>query len=110
MDKREQAFTVAAAVAALAVLAWLISFEGGAKIKAQFDVAGDSGGEPPVTLGKPPVNHGLVPEKWVPHIPRGAHMGPHRMYRHPRACSPNLNLPQHVAYDWLWAPPSEGDL
>lgn len=108
MARREEYLAAAAAVAALALLAWLISFEGGAKVKAQLDVAADGGGGP-VTLGSP-VGHGIVPEKWQPRVPAGAHMGRHRMYRHPKSCSPVLNGPHHVDYDWLYSPPSEGDL
>lgn len=109
MARRDELLTAGAVVAVLAVLAWLLSFEGGAKLRAQAKVAASAGNDGPVTFGTP-VNHGIVPEKWVPHVPPGAHMGPHRIYRHPRSCSPNLTAPHHIAYDWLWSPPSEGDL
>jgi hypothetical protein len=109
VDRRDGLFALAV-VGALALLAWLISFEGGAKVKAQLDVAaGQDAGGGPVILGNP-VRTGIVPEKWVPHVPANAHLGRHRMYRHPQACSPNLNAPQHVAWDWMYTPPSEGDL
>lgn len=109
MDKRTEMSVALAVAAALAILAWLLSFGGHAKVRAQLGAAANAPDEGPVTFGNP-VNHGLVPEKWVPHVPRNAHMGPHRMYRHPKSCSPNLTAPHHVAYDWLWCPPSEGDL
>jgi hypothetical protein len=108
--RRQEALTAVAAAAALALLAWLISFEGGAKIRAQLSAAAAAGdGAGPVTAGSP-VRHGLVPEQWTPHVPARAHPGPHRMYRHPRSCSPVLTAPHQVAYDWLYSPPSEGSL
>lgn len=84
-----------------------------AKAKVQLDVAAGSGDGGPVTIsagGDKPVSHGVCPGKWRPHVPANGHKGPHRMYHHPRVCSPNLNAPQQVAYDWRFSPPAEGDL
>lgn len=108
MDRGELRVTVAV-VAVLAVVVWMVSLGGGVKLKAQADLAASGPPDGPVTFGNP-VSHGIVPEKWVPHVPRGAHLGPHRMYRHPKRCSPVLTAPVQRDYDWLYSPPSEGDL
>ena len=106
---RAQVATVAVAVGALAVIAWLLSLGGTAKVSGQLKVAAGAGDDGPVTVGTG-VRHGVVPGAWQPHIPRNAHPGPHRMYRHPRKCSPVLTAPAQFHYDWLYSPPSEGDL
>lgn len=98
-----------AGVAVMALIAWLVSFGGHLKVAGQLSAASDSGDDSPVTLGSP-VTTGICPAKWQPHVPPGAHLGRHRMYHHPSSCSPNLNAPQQVAYDWMFCPPSEGDL
>lgn len=109
--KRE---SIAVAAAAAVGAAWLATSGGlRARAKAQLDVAAGSGDGGPVTVSlgsNPPVNTGVVPGRYRVHVPAGAHLGRHRMYRHPASCSPNTSAPQQVAYDWLYCPPSEGDL
>lgn len=105
---RSETAVVAVTVALLALGAWLLSCGGHARVSAQLRLAGRGPAESPLTA--PPVTTGIVPEKWVPHVPRGAHFGPHRIYNHPKCASPNLTAPQHIDHDWLWCPPSEGDL
>lgn len=110
MDKT-RAGTVIGAVAVMLAVAWLLSMNGGTRIKAQAQAAADSGDDGMVSFGaSAKLTTGTVPDKWCPHIPAGAHMGRHRMYRHPRSCSPNLTAPQQLAYDWRYSPPSEGDI
>jgi hypothetical protein len=105
-----RAAAVAGSVALMALVTWLVSFGGHLKVAAQLSAAAGSGDSGPVTAGTPGVVTGTCPAKWQPHVPAGAHMGRHRMYHHPRSCSPNLSAPQQVAWDWMWSPPSEGDL
>lgn len=106
MDRQTR--TVLAVVAVLAVLAWLVSFGGHLKIKARAGAAASAGDGP--GLPGTGMKTGICPAKWQPHVPAGAHMGRHRMYRHPSGCSPNLTAPQQVDYDWLYSPPAQGDL
>jgi hypothetical protein len=106
VDRHVVAVT-AAAVTAMAAAAWLVSFGGHLKVAAQLSAAAGPGG---TGDAGPKVVTGTCPEKWAPHVPAGAWLGRHRMYRHPAACSQNLNAPQQVAYDWMFTPPSEGDL
>ena len=106
---RNHLAAVAGTVAALALLAWLLSAGGGAKVKGQLRLAAGAGDDAPVTVGRP-VRHGTIPDKWVPHVPRNAHMGRHRIYRHPPCSRPVLSAPAQRDYDWLYSPPSEGDL
>lgn len=108
MDKG-QARAVVLVLAVMAAVVWLVSMGGAARVKAQASVAADAGDDGTLTV-KGQLSTGICPDKWQPHMPRNAHMGAHRMYRHPARCSPNLTAPHKVAYDWLWCPPSEGDL
>ncbi|MGH3122570.1 MAG: hypothetical protein ACRDND_16295 [Streptosporangiaceae bacterium] len=106
MGKREAG--VAAGVAVMVLIAWLVSFGGHLRVAAQLSAAAGEGDSAPAGPG--PLVTGTCPGKWQPHVPSRAYLGPHRMYHHPRSASPNLSAPQQVAYDWLWSPPSEGDL
>lgn len=84
--------------------AWLLSSPGGqAKLSAHFTAAMSSGTAPD-TVAVP----GGVP-KWQPYRPAG---GGHRRRpsHHPAAASPNLTMVQQGNYDWLFYPPSEGDV
>ena len=110
--KREHVIGLAAI--AVIALAWALTTDGlGAKVKAQLDLsagAGDGQGPVQVSLGSdPPLNTGIVPGKYQPHMPRYAHLGRHRMYHHPASCSPNMATLQ-LRSDWMFDPPSEGDL
>jgi hypothetical protein len=99
-------------VGVLAGVVWAISFGGGVRVREQLDVAagaGDNDADTPMTVGSP-INTGMVPAKWAPLYFPGAHLGRHRMYRHPRSCSPHLTAPTWVDNDWRYNPPSEGDL
>lgn len=66
---------------------------------------------PPGTIGTATIRTGLTPGSWTPYVPPGAHMGPHRMYHHPKQASPNMTgVMAPDSYSWLFCPPSEGDL
>lgn len=109
MARRDEIGAAVAVAGFMAIGAWFLSGSGSAKVSAQLKAAAQAGSNAPVTVGNP-VNHGVVPEKWVPHVPANAHMGPHKMYRHPKRCSPVLTAPVQRDYDWLYSPPGEGDL
>lgn len=109
MDSRELAGAAAAALA-LAAITWVISFGGAARLRTQLDASISAGdGEQPVQFGDQ-LKTGTCPDKWRPHTPAGAHIGPHRMYHHPKGCSPNLTAPMQLAEDWRYSPPAEGSL
>lgn len=108
MDRR-QAAAACVALAAMAAIAWVVSFGGSVRLRTQLDAAASSGDDGPVSFGDG-LRTGVAPQKWKPHVPANAHMGRHRMYRHPSSCSPLTTAPQQLAWDWRFAPPSEGDL
>lgn len=80
-----------------------------ARVGAHLDAAASL--VPPGTLATATIRTGSTPGSWKPYVPPGAHMGPHRMYHHPKQASPCMtDLMAPDQYDWLFCPPSEGDL
>lgn len=106
-EARKQVLVTCAGVAVMAAVVWLIAFGGHLKLSAQLGAAAGAGDDPPVTFGRP-LTTGTIADKWQPHVPRGAHLGKHRMYRHPAECSPGMT--EAMTQAWRFTPPSEGDL
>jgi hypothetical protein len=102
-----------AGAALLVGVAWMLSKDGQARIGAQLHVAARAGAGPaPGASGSMSIRTGITPAAWTPYMPPDAHLGPHRMYQHPATASPYFS---HLttapdAYDWMFCPPSEGDL
>jgi hypothetical protein len=109
VNRQHLIIAAAAAAVILAVLAGT-SASLRARAKAQLDVSTGAGDDGPVSFGQPPLSTGVTPGRYPVHIPANAHLGRHRMYRHPGTCSPGLGAPAVVDYGWLFSPPSEGDL
>lgn len=106
MDKRTAAWVTGAGVIALAAVAWLTAFGGHVKLSAQLRAAADvDEGDGLLAVTAPPA---AGPARWRPHTPAGAHLGRHRLYRHPATCSPGMTAAMSEA--WRYDPPSEGDL
>lgn len=110
--KGETKLALVIAVVLIVVVIALTTGDLHAKLRTQLDVAAGSGdqGAVHVSLGGPVQHRGMIPAKWEAHVPAFAHSGRHRMYHHPARCSPYSTAPHQVAYDWLYCPPSEGDL
>lgn len=93
---------------------WLWTSEAGkTAVRRQMVNATDAGTRPaPGTLSSGSIRTGLAPGAWRPYCPPGAHTGPHRMYHHPKKASPYLGdvAMRPDTYDWMFCPPSEGDL
>lgn len=106
MDNRKAVILAAVAGLAVIVIAWHATCEScQAGLRAQLKVAADI---PPAPWNAPQVVTGICPEKHRPHTFAGMHTGPHRMYHHPAACSPNMDEAMSAA--WRFIPPAEGDL
>jgi hypothetical protein len=95
-----------AAAAVVLAAGALTSRTAGARIGAQLQLAAGTGAGGPVTVG---LAAPAGPPAWQPHTPAGAHLGRHRIYRHPAQCSPNMARAM-MRTRWMYAPPGEGDL
>lgn len=109
MDEKWMPALLAAAVVGIAT-AW-IGTSHAARAAVGAHVQASASLVPPGTVATASIRTGLAPGSWKPYIPPGAHMGPHRMYRHPAKSSPNMtDVMEPDQYDWLFCPPSEGVL
>jgi hypothetical protein len=100
----------AGAGAVLAVgLAWALTSPGGqAKVAGHLSASMGSGADLPLPGQDAPVKTGVTPAKWGCHMPASA--GSRLATRHPGRVSPNITALHQQGYDWLFCPPSEGDL
>ena len=90
-------------------IAWVLtSGSGQAKLSAHFQAALGSGSGLPVPGQEAPIRTGVTPGKWGPY--QHGKGGSRLVRRHPASASPNMTLLQQRGYDWMFCPPSEGDL
>ena len=110
MDDTSKVIFWAAGGAVLAVAAaWVLTSDSGqAKLSAHVSAALGSGQDQPWPGGEAPVRTGVSVGKWQPY--RHGSEGRHRGMLHPRSASPNMTGLQQRGWDWVYCPPSEGDL
>lgn len=99
----------ALAAAAAVGLVWAMTSPGGqARVSAHLSAAMGSGSELPLPGQDAPVKTGVTPPGWSCHMPASA--GRRLVRKHPAVASPNITALHRQGYDWLFCPPSEGDL
>lgn len=98
---------VIAGAAAAVALAWAAT-DGAtqAKVSAHVGNLARVGADLTVPGTQAPIKTGTTVGQWAPHHPDGGKV----TRRHPRGASPCMTLLQARGHDWLFCPPSEGDL
>lgn len=110
MNERSLVIWVTGGAILAAAAAWLLTSDSGqAKLGAHLDLALGSHQGRALPTEDAPIRTGLSVGAWNAHTPPGSKLSG-ICGRHPRSTSPNMSLLMARGQDWMFCPPSEGDL